>query len=70
MYELLLAKWHLPPDYINDNWTDELLQLMIEKFMERIETIQKELPSGLYEGVRTVSDIALFNQMGIKIHKA
>lgn len=70
MYELLLAKWYLPPDYIIDNWTDEILQLMTEKFMKRIETIQKELPSGLYEGVRTVSDIALFNQLGIKVHKA
>lgn len=30
-----MAEWHLPPDYIVDNWTDELLELMIEKMVER-----------------------------------
>lgn len=73
MYELLLAKWYLPPDYIIDNWTDEMLQLMTLKFMKRVEAIQESLPDSSgssYEDVRRVSDISLFNRLGIKIVKA
>ena len=32
-----MAEWHLPPDYIINNWTDELLDLMVEKLVERKE---------------------------------
>ena len=32
-----MAEWHLPPDYIINNWTDELLSLMAEKLVERRE---------------------------------
>jgi len=31
----MLAEWHLSPDYIVNNWTDELLNLMVEKLAER-----------------------------------
>jgi len=30
-----MTEWHLPPDYILDNWTDEQFNLMIEKLIER-----------------------------------
>jgi len=30
-----MAEWHLPPDYIVNNWTDELLDLMVGKLIER-----------------------------------
>ena len=30
-----MAEWHVTPDYIVNNWTDELLNLMIEKLSER-----------------------------------
>lgn len=30
-----MAEWHLPPDYIVNNWTEELLNLMVEKLTER-----------------------------------
>jgi len=30
-----LTEWHLPPGYIIENWTDELLALMCEKLVER-----------------------------------
>ena len=32
-----MSEWHQPPDYIINNWTDELLDLMIEKLVERKE---------------------------------
>ncbi len=31
----MLSEWHLSPDYIVNNWTDELLNLMVEKLSER-----------------------------------
>jgi len=47
----LLAEWHMPPDHIVSNWTDELLNLMIEKLVERK---QREIDS--IKGVKCESD--------------
>ena len=33
----MLSEWHLPPDYIVNHWTDELLSLMTTKLVERKE---------------------------------
>lgn len=30
-----MTEWHLSPDYIVNNWTDELLDLMVEKLVGR-----------------------------------
>ena len=30
-----MFEWHITPDYIINNWTDELLNLMTEKLVER-----------------------------------
>ena len=30
-----MTEWHVTPDYIVNNWTDELLNLMVEKLLER-----------------------------------
>ena len=30
-----MVEWHQSPDYIVNNWTDELFDLMCEKFIER-----------------------------------
>jgi len=32
-----MTEWHIPPEYIFNNWTDEELNLMIEKLVERKE---------------------------------
>ena len=31
-----MSAWNLPPDYIVNNWTDELFALMIEKHGARM----------------------------------
>jgi len=31
----MMTEWHVTPDYIVNNWTDELLDLMIDKLVER-----------------------------------
>jgi len=30
-----MAEWHVTPDYIVNNWTEELLELMVKKLVER-----------------------------------
>ncbi len=30
-----MTEWHVTPDYIVNNWTDELFDLMVEKLVER-----------------------------------
>ena len=30
-----MVEWHITPDYIVNNWTDELLDLMVGKLVER-----------------------------------
>lgn len=39
MYETALYEWKLTPDYINDNWTEELLALM---FVSRLKRLRHE----------------------------
>lgn len=66
-----MAEWHLSPDYIVNNWTDELLNLMVEKLTERKQReVQAMRPLGSSGGHR-VSDKELFAQAGnlIKVVK-
>ena len=37
-----MVEWHVTPDYIFNNWTDELLELMQLKLIERKT---REMPS-------------------------
>lgn len=53
-----MAEWHLAPDYIIDNWTDELFDLMVEKLIER-----KKKQVGSSE-IDKVSDKELFASAG------
>ena len=39
-----MAEWHVTPDYIVNNWTEELLDLMMEKLAERWERENKPPP--------------------------
>ena len=34
---MLLTEWHLTPEYIVDNWTDEKFALMTHALIERYE---------------------------------
>lgn len=61
-----MVEWHLPPNYIVNNWTDELLDLMVGKLVER----KKRLVPG-DSGGHKVSDSTLFARAGnfIKVIK-
>ncbi len=52
----MMSEWHVTPDYIVNNWTDELLDLMIKKRNERLNKPVK-LPDEY-----KASDDALFAQ--------
>ena len=34
---MALAEWHVPPDHIVNNWSEELFALMMKKRNERIQ---------------------------------
>lgn len=41
----MMAEWHITPDYILNNWSDELFNLMLRKLNER-----KQRESESYDG--------------------
>ena len=41
-----MVEWHITPDYIVNNWTDELLELMSEKLRDRKEREAKAMRTG------------------------
>lgn len=58
----MLFEWHITPDYIINNWTDELLSLMTTKLVERKGKELKAIktPNAL-KTPNKVSDIELFS---------
>ena len=55
-----MTEWHTTPDYIVNNWTDELFDLMVEKLVERKEresnAMQKnQTPKGQSVSVETLA---------------
>jgi len=61
-----LSEWHVTPDYIENHWTDEELNLMIESLVKRKER-EKEVISGNGSDKQIVSDKELFRQLGNKV---
>ena len=58
-----MAEWHLTPEYILHNWTEEKLSLMLDKLIER----KKVTPKGESTDSDEVSNEVLFAQMGSSI---
>jgi len=56
----------LPPDYIVNNWTDELLNLMITYLNKRKAREQSSFPAVPGDKAK-VTDTQLFSQLGNKI---
>lgn len=62
-----MVEWHVSPDYIVNNWTDELLDLMVEKLVERKQReVQAARPASLQgdSGGHKVPDSILFAHAG------
>jgi hypothetical protein len=64
-----LIEWHLTPEYIIDNWTDEEFTLMIAKLNERKKREIDAVQSRGSETDTMVSDVELFKELGNKIRK-
>ena len=56
----MLAEWRLDPVYIAENWTDEMLIIMVEKLVERKQRIN-EAAAG--DGHSTSSDNMVSNEV-------
>lgn len=61
-----MVEWHLSPDYIINNWTDELLDLMITCMHTRKQKELASLPP-VPGDIQKVSDAQLFDQLGNNI---
>jgi len=48
-----MAEWHVTPDYIINNWTDELFSLMVDKLVERKQKETEQLNKGKSSTVST-----------------
>jgi len=58
-----MAEWHQPPDYIVTHWTEELLNLMIEKLAER-RAREVEALNGRHDENETVSEAEFLRRAG------
>lgn len=60
-----MSEWHVTPDYIVNNWTDELLNLMVEKLVERKKQGLKSISSSV-----SVEELASKSGGLIKVEKS
>ena len=67
----MLTEWHVTPDYVVANWTEELLELMLDKLIERkkreVAAIRGHSVDQEPTGDNVISDQAFFNAAGIKV---
>lgn len=66
-----MSEWHITPDYIVNNWTDELLDLMMAKLIERKRRERKAIEgrsSGKSQSV-SVEALAAVSRGQIKVVK-
>lgn len=54
-----MAEWHITPEYIFNNWTDEKLDLMVSKLAERKQQVTRP-ESSVSSGIPKISDTLLF----------
>ena len=61
---MLMAEWHVPPDHIAENWSDELFALMVKKFAKRREREREAIETPEKKGRTFVSSEELIERMG------
>jgi hypothetical protein len=59
---VVLTEWGLTPEYVNENWTEELLHLMLKSRAKRFNRVVAETPKRA-PGVNRISSEALLNKM-------
>ena len=64
-----MVEWHLPPDYIVNNWTDELLDLMVQKLVERKEREAHPSSSSGDDAKVSVETLSTVSSGMIKVEK-
>ena len=64
---MLMAEWHVPPDHIAENWSDELFSLMVKKLTDRRERERKAIEKPEKEGRNLISSEELIEQMGSSV---
>lgn len=64
-----MVEWHVTPDYIVANWTDELLDLMITKMVDRKEREREARGKPGKPDAIEVPAAVMFEDLGIKVKK-
>jgi len=67
-----MSEWHVTPDYIINNWTDELFNLMVEKLVERKGRIPGALqePKPQQDSSVSIETLAAMSRGMIKVEKS
>lgn len=68
MFEIILHEWGLDPIHIAENWTEEMLILMVSKMSERMQNFgrnQSEGKGAQQQGHTNVPEQELFQMAGI-----
>ena len=66
----MLVEWHIPPETVNETWTEEMLQLMFDKRNERLTATsgdKKDSKLPRQERTKHMRDRDLFAMMNIPI---
>jgi len=70
MYYVALEEWGITPDYINQQWTPEILFVMFRERKENIRRIEEQqeedrqrMENGDTGPRRKISDVELFRKM-------
>lgn len=65
-----MTEWHLTPEYILDNWTEELLALMFEKRKESFDAMRTlQQPDSESLPAKRVTDLELFTMPGVSYRR-
>jgi hypothetical protein len=61
---VVLTEWGLTPEYVNENWTEELLHLMLKSRAKRFNGVVAEAPKRTgRSGVNHISSADLLAKM-------
>jgi hypothetical protein len=64
-----LRIWHISPEYINHNWTEELLLLMFDKLNENMRRAHAVVSPDSRGNYKQVTDRELFASMGVIVQR-
>jgi hypothetical protein len=69
LYEVALTEWHITPEYINEQWTEELFELMFRKRNERLRKNRPQNKQQHEPEVPKITNDLFFQTHGLKVKR-